>query len=225
MRIFIILMLSLVLISGCTVLKREPRVEVKYQKVYVPVSNVPVPPNTECPLDALENITIDKAANDGELAKAYRIAVLQLRDCSKLRQKVIDKYRDMSKHDAAKIEDLQPSSSAPFGAAGPVVNPASQGVVYPDNEVGDALREFDKALAEFNSLVGDASKSLRSKVLDKYNEGEVPNTTNTTDDGFGSSPFGAAAPVVNPASVKPNTGFNDLESEFSDLSAKEYEIE
>ena len=108
----LIVIMSILLLSGCLT-TGQPRIETEYQEVLTPISNVPMPPNTDCPPDALE--VLDKAAPDGEVAKAYRIAVLQLRECSDLRQKVLDKYREIATQDAEKIEDIT-NPDGPFGS-------------------------------------------------------------------------------------------------------------
>ena len=119
----IIVVMSILLLSGCLT-TGQPRIETEYQEVLTPVSNVPMPPNTDCPVDALA--ALDKGANDGEVAKAYRIAILQLRECSALRQKVLDKYREIAKQDADKIDELtsEGSGDGPFGSGAPTADNA-----------------------------------------------------------------------------------------------------
>jgi len=223
----------------------EPKVitEHEYHEVLVPVSNVPVPPNTDCPIDALDGVSRD--VSDGELAKAYRIAVLQLRDCSTLRQKVIDKYREIAKEDATRINAVETtpvSASMPFGSAGPIVNPASVTTI---SDIDQAHMDLDLALAEFNAVVDGAAKSLKQKVNDKYKglgkvnvpvsaSGPIVNPASGGDSSdypsdelradLGLGPAGSSAPM---SAAPPGTGkpFDDMESEFSDLSNKDYELE
>ena len=108
----ITLLILVCFITGCGSFGKT-KIEYVYQDVYIPVSNIPEPPNTDCPSDAVE--LADVADSDGELAKAYRIAILQLRDCSKLRQKVLDKYRELAKEDEGKIDNLV--EDGPFSAS------------------------------------------------------------------------------------------------------------
>lgn len=107
---------------------QPPRIDTEYQEILTPVSNVHMPPDTTCPDDALLMLSGDKAENDGEVAKAYRIAVLQLRECSELRQKVLDKYRDIAKQDAQKIDEVTSKNKSigdgPFGSGAPTADNA-----------------------------------------------------------------------------------------------------
>jgi len=242
MRI-LFLVIPIILSIGCAT--KEPKVITKheYHDVLVPVSNVPVPPNTDCPIDALK--VINRDVSDGEVAKAYRIAILQLRDCSNLRQKVIDKYREIAKEDATKINDMETipaSASVPFGSSGPIVNPASV-----DGDIDRAHVELDQALAEFNAVVDSAAKTLKQKVNDKYKglervsapvsasepivtpssggfNSEYPEDELRKELGLG--PAGSAAPMS--SAPPPKTGsnaFDSITSEFTDLSGKDYKIE
>lgn len=163
MRI-ILIGLMLTIVSGCTTLglgkdPEPPKTIIEYREVKVPVSNTPMPPNTNCPKTDLETITPSQAEDDGLLVKAYRITVAQLRDCAELREKVINKYREISKEDAERIENVPASAAnpnAPFGASGPVVAPGSS----PNGPVPDAdlirqiriERTFGDLEEQFNDL-------------------------------------------------------------------------
>jgi hypothetical protein len=240
MRI-IAFIIVIALLGGCSMLEREPRVDVQYQEVLVPVSNVPEPPNTDCPEDALAGITT--SASDGELAKAYRIAILQLRDCSNLREKIIAKYRQMAKEDGQRINDIQPASMA-----GPVSmnGPMSMGSATTEDIV--PMDDLEKALAEFDAAVNEATNTLKQQVRDKYNNegpvsagGPVVSTsaagTDTSDRGsfvfdeealrremgLDSGPVSAAMP---PAAIgQENDAFDGIGSEFGNLDEKSYELE
>lgn len=148
--------------------KPEPETEIEYVEVAKPVSNVPMPPNTDCPDLEIEKTKTD--ASDGEVAKAYRITVEQLRDCSQLREKVIDKYREIAEEDAERIEEFRErndrrSTGGPFSSSGPT-NPMS---------------------APTNQGVEDLDDLRRQMTIER--------------------------------------DFQDLESEFEELTEKEYEIE
>lgn len=133
----LITMITLLLISGCSFMQPEPRIETVYEEVKVPVSNVPMPPDTHCPEIAINTITKEEAKEDGLVVKAYRISVEQLKDCATLREKVIEKYREIAKEDAEKIDDFQNDNNdaGPLSSSGPSDN-----------------SEFEEIEAEFNEL-------------------------------------------------------------------------
>lgn len=240
----ILLLIPIILAVGCSTMEPKIITEHEYHDVLVPVSNVPIPPNTDCPTDALKGI--NRGVSDGELVKAYRIAVLQLRDCSTLRQKVIDKYREIAKEDATRINALETtpvSASAPFGSSGPIVNPASVGIV---SGIDQAHMDLDMALAEFNAIIDDAAKSLKQKVNDKYKGLEkvnapvsasgpivAPSSGGNSSDypedelrkELGLGPAGSAVPMSAVPPTKEGNTFDDIESEFTDLSGKDYELD
>lgn len=240
----ILFLIPIILSVGCSMLEPKIITEHKYHDVLVPVSNVPIPPNTDCPTDALKGV--NHSVSDGELAKVYRIAVLQLRDCSNLRQKVIDKYREIAKEDATRINALETtpvSASAPFGSSGPIVNPASMNTI---SEIDQAHMDLDLVLAEFNAIIDDAAKSLKQKVNDKYKGLEkvnVPvsasgpivapsfggNSSDYPEDELrkelGLGPAGSAAPMSAAPPSKGGNAFDDIESEFTDLSGKDYKLD
>ena len=123
---YIITVLTILLLVGCGSFgKQKPRIDTEYQEILTPVSNVPMPPDTTCPDDALLTLSSEKADKDGEVAKAYRIAILQLRECSALRQKVLDKYREIATQDAKKIDEITKKSTdnGPFGSGADTTAP------------------------------------------------------------------------------------------------------
>lgn len=155
----LIIVFAVLFLVGCgTMTSQQPRIEVEYQKVLTPVSNVPMPPPTDCPDDALLTLDEEKAKNDGEVAKAYRIAVLQLRECSTLRQKVLDKYREIATQDAKKIDDITSSvPDGPFGSAGPTADNAGAPTVKFSPEEQQRQLKIDSEMrnmeGEFDDLV------------------------------------------------------------------------
>lgn len=129
MKVLIVIMMAVIL-SGCNTFG-QPRIDYRYKDVYVPISNVPVPPMTDCPVDAVAKTSKD--APDGEVGKAYRIAVLQLRDCANLRQKVLDKYRELAAEDKTKIDELNSDlQSGPLSAAGPTAESVNDPAPTPE---------------------------------------------------------------------------------------------
>jgi hypothetical protein len=114
------------MLSGCDWLTK-PSPEIVYQEKYVPVSNVPKPPEINCPRPLLE--TTPTNASEGEIAKAYRISALQYRDCLLLYRKVTDVYDRLAEEDNARIErfnDNQTQSpTGPFSAGSPRSNPST----------------------------------------------------------------------------------------------------
>ncbi len=158
----LIVLFAILLLVGCnTTGSQPPRIDVEYQTVLTPVSNVPMPPPTECPDDALLTLDSEKAKNDGEVAKAYRIAILQLRECSALRQKVLDKYREIATQDAKKIEEFTSNNNSvangPFGSAGPTADNAGTPTVKFSPEEQQRQLKIDSQLrkmeGEFDDLV------------------------------------------------------------------------
>lgn len=132
MRILLIVA-GLLLVSGCSSLglgkdPETPSPIIEYREIKVPVPKTPMPPNTDCPTTELETITPAQSEDNELLVKAYRITVAQLRDCSKLRQRVLDKYREIAADDKEAIDDIPAAAAnpnAPFGSSGPVVAPGS----------------------------------------------------------------------------------------------------
>ena len=164
-------MRALLIVAMCMVLAGCPlfgpgrvQTETVYQEVKVPVSNVPMPPDTSCPQPRIETLTDLQAAQDGEVAKAYRIAIEQLRDCSRIREAVIDKYREIAEDDQRKLADLerQAMSAGPVASAGPTADTANQKVTTNPPIVSidaderllqmERKKEFDKLGVEFESL-------------------------------------------------------------------------
>jgi hypothetical protein len=140
--------------TGCAIFgKQEPETITEYVDVVRPVSNVPMPPNTDCPQPEVEKTSTN--ASDGEVAKAYRIAVEQLRDCSALREKVINKYREIAKEDAERIEDFNKNNreDGPFSTSGPR-NPMSAPVDDLENIRRQMTieRDFEELEEDFESL-------------------------------------------------------------------------
>lgn len=151
-----LIIISLVCFSmtGCAIFgKQEPETVTEYVEVVRPVSNVPMPPNTDCPQPEVEKTSTN--ASDGEVAKAYRIAVEQLRDCSALREKVINKYREIAKEDAERIEDFNNKNreNGPFSTSGPR-NPMSAPVDDLENIRRQMTieRDFEELEEDFESL-------------------------------------------------------------------------
>lgn len=168
MKHFLILVV-LILLIGCESMKSKPRTEYVYQEVLTPISNVPMPPNTECPRDAVLSITSTEAQKDSELVKAYRIAIMQLRDCSTLRQKVIDKYKQIAEEDKDRIKNF--NGTKEFDGSGPR---SLSGVVTADNANGtpkpqpivnqmtapekERQKEINNAFSDLESEFDDLSK-------------------------------------------------------------------
>lgn len=118
MNKLIMAFLLIIMLSGCENFG-EPRVETEYQEVKVPISNIPEPPNTDCPETRIETIPSSLIESDGEVARAYRISVEQLEQCAMLREKVINKYREMAQEDKERLDQLQqPVSSTVNGPMG-----------------------------------------------------------------------------------------------------------
>lgn len=135
MRFILILMLAFA-ITGCSWVgkfTKEPVPDIEYVEVPKPISVTPMPPDTACPDTPLSTMSPEAARSksDGEIAKVYLVSALMYDACSELREKVIDKYRDMAERDARNIERLKDrsngpqSAGSPFSAGGPVVNPGS----------------------------------------------------------------------------------------------------
>jgi len=233
-----LLIVSLLLVMvGCATFDREPRIDIEYKDVLIPVSSVPEPPNTDCPPDAL--LELNQSATDGELVKAYRIAILQLRDCSDLREKVIAKYRKMAKEDGKRIDDLPTSMSAgPLSMGGPLSSAVPS----------IPMSELDKAFADFEAAVNVATNTLKQQVNDKYNKGTGPVSSSGpvvsthADDNRIIGEFNFPTDALNaelgindgtvsmggPMSSSPpvsDGAFGNIESEFGDLNNKKYDIE
>ena len=121
-----LLVLSIVLLTGCAITEPKVITEYEYKEVKVPVSNTPMPPDTSCPEDAVKIISTTDAESNPKLAKAYRIAILQLRDCSELKERVLDKYREIAREDKERIDNLDttPVPNGPFGAGVPTADNA-----------------------------------------------------------------------------------------------------
>ena len=155
----IIIIAIVLLLVGCGTFGKQPRIDVEYQEVLTPVSNVPMPPDTTCPKDALVSLNSDKVKIDGEVAKAYRIAVLQLRECSELRQKVLDKYREIATQDAKKIDEVikKSTNNGPFGSGLPTAEAGGSTFKFSTEEqqrqlkIDSQLRHIEN---EFDDLVG-----------------------------------------------------------------------
>lgn len=167
----IITVLAILLLVGCGSFgKQTPRIDTEYQEILTPVSNVPMPPDTTCPDDALITLSSDKASNDGEVAKAYRIAVLQLRECSALRQKVLDKYREIATQDAKKIDDVTKNKSlkdGPFGSGVPTADNAGAPTVKFSAEEQQRQLKIDSQLRNIEGEFGDlANKTYDIDDLD-----------------------------------------------------------
>jgi hypothetical protein len=159
---YLIVLIAVVFLAGCdTFGKQPPIIDVEYQDVLTPVSNVPMPPPTNCPDDALITLDGEKAKNDGEVAKAYRIAVLQLRECSALRQKVLDKYREIATQDAKKIDEVISKTKSvkdgPFGSGALTADNAGAPIVKFSAEEQQRQLKIDSQLrnieGEFDDLV------------------------------------------------------------------------
>jgi len=137
----IVLLSVIALLSGCQLFGKTPPPppEIKYVEIKVPVPKTPMPPNTDCPAPDLGTLTQAQVNDNSELVKSYRITVAQLKDCSDLRQKVLDKYREMANDDEEALNNI-PSSVAPFSMA-----PFSSTQAAPTSEVVpgmDAVREL-----------------------------------------------------------------------------------
>jgi hypothetical protein len=157
------------MVTGCSFGPGKVRTETLYQEVKVPVSNVPMPPNTDCP--PLRTVTVDdiSAMSDGEVAKAYRIAIEQSTDCSDLRQMVIDKYREMAAEDRRKVDDLERQAmAAPASSAGPTADNANKIVINAPTIVeldGAEIRLQEKREEEFGNFEAEF-ESLKRKDYD-----------------------------------------------------------
>lgn len=146
----------LLLITGCASLGKDPvapKTVIDYREIKIAVPKTPMPPNTDCPQTELEVISVVDAESNGTLAKAYRITIAQLDDCAALRQKVLDKYREIAAEDAEAIRNI-PSASAnpngPFGAGGPTADDG-----FPGEELIRQLQidnAFDNLEKEFDNL-------------------------------------------------------------------------
>lgn len=154
----------LLLVTGCSTFGKDPvapKTVIEYREIKVPVPKTPMPPNTDCPQTELEVISVADAENDGTLAKAYRIAIAQLHDCSDLRQKVLDKYREIAAEDAEAIKNI-PAATAnpngPFGASGPTADDA---VLGPNGGSDDGLpgEELIRQL-RINDAFGDLEEEF-----------------------------------------------------------------
>lgn len=162
-------LLALTLV-GCGFGPGKVRTETVYQEVNVPVSNVPMPPDTSCPQPRIETLDDVKALDDGEVAKAYRIAIEQLYDCSTLKELVINKYREIAVEDAKKIAELERKAMAagPQGSAGPTADTANNKVITAppivelDAEETRRQVEHDEAFGE----LGNEFESLKNKDYD-----------------------------------------------------------
>lgn len=149
----ILIMSLLLLATGCGTFGKDPvapKTVIEYREIKIAVPKTPMPPNTDCPQTELEIISSIDAEKDGTLAKAYRIAVAQLHDCSDLRQKVLDKYREIAAEDAEAIRNIPAAAtntSGPFGASGPTGDglPGEELIrqLQIRNTFGDLEKEFD----------------------------------------------------------------------------------
>lgn len=157
----------LLLATGCATFGKDPvapKTVIEYREIKIPVPKTPMPPNTDCPQTELQIISLANAENDAALVKAYRIAVAQLHDCSDLRQKVLDKYREIAAEDAEAIRNIPAASSnpnGPFGASGPTADDA---VLGPNSSFDNSLpgeeiirqlqinNAFDNLEKEFDNL-------------------------------------------------------------------------
>ena len=165
MKILLIGLMA-ILVSGCSTLglkdPKPPQTVIEYREVKVPVSNTPMPPNTNCPKTEIELLSPAQAEDDGTLAKAYRITVEQLRDCAELREKVINKFRQLSEEDKERNANVPAAASnpmgSPFGSSGPVVAPGSSAGPNgptPDEELIRQMRierTFGDLEEQFNDL-------------------------------------------------------------------------
>jgi len=170
MKIFVIISVIL-LMTSCK--SPEGSTEYVYKDVLTPISNVPMPPDTNCPEDAVEVLDSEKAKVDGEVAKAYRIAILQLRDCNKLREQVIDKYRDISKEDQQRIVDFKEENDVgPLGAPRPpnsetpaeLLEEPTPSVVVSEMTYEEKIREVE-IKRTFTVIEGDF-ENLKNRVYD-----------------------------------------------------------
>ena len=156
----LMLLLSILFLVGCDSMGGQPpRIDTEYQEILTPVSNVPMPPDTTCPDDALLTLSGENADNDGEVAKAYRIAVLQLRECSGLRQKVLDKYREIAMQDAKKIDEVTSKNKSigdgPFGSGVPTADDAGAPTVKFSAEEQQRQLKIDSQLRTIENEFGD----------------------------------------------------------------------
>ncbi len=141
MKLLIPVITVLLVLTGCSSLGKKPEPEIQYVEVKVPVPKTPMPPNTDCPVTELELLTPTQIQDNSELAKAYRITVAQLRDCSDLRQKVLDKYREIAKDDQEILNNV-PSAAAPFGSSVVAPGPDAAREMKIDDEFSDLETEF-----------------------------------------------------------------------------------
>lgn len=152
----ILLICTVLMVTGCNTIPKPPATVTVYKDVLVPISNIPEPPETNCPLDAVASVVDHSKLIDGDIAKAYRIAVLQLRDCSELREKVLDKYRQLAKEDAKNIGGINKVPVGPFGAANPAADqPSPKADTKRDKRIetdfGELESEFeDLSLKEYS---------------------------------------------------------------------------
>ena len=166
-------LMAVLLLAGCGSFgpPQPPRIDVEYQEVLTPVSNVPMPPPIDCPQDALITLDSEKAKSDGEVAKAYSIAVLQLRECSALRQKVLDKYREIATQDATKIDEItsnnNSSSDGPFGSGVPTADNAGAPTVKFSAEEQQRQLKIDSQMRNIEGEFDDlATKTYDIDELD-----------------------------------------------------------
>jgi len=184
---------AVLLLAGCGVFgpAQPPRIDVEYQELLTPVSNVPMPPPTDCPKDALITLDSEKAKNDGEVAKAYRISILQLRECSALRQKVLDKYREIATQDAKKIDEITSSVSGdgPFGSGVPTADNAGAPTLKFSPEEQHRQLKIDSQMRNIEGEFDDlATKTYNVGDLDIPTQDVKPSSS---VDG----PFSSAAPI------------------------------
>lgn len=216
-----LVLLPLLFFIGCESVPPKIIIKTEYQEVIVPVSNVPTPPDTYCPPDALETITRADLQKDGELARAYKIAVLQLRDCSTLREKVITKYRELAKEDADKISNLDDATSSPFGSSGPVVAPD-----FIDDSVNESQQWLEDIFDEFNSAMNEARNKLKADIINKYIKGgSTTQPQPSTPESFEYPAADLLRELNERNSGSSSNPFDGVGNEFSDLTRKRYDVE
>lgn len=129
--------------------KRE---RIKIQKEYIPVSSVPMPPDTNRPVLYTERLSDEQKQDAGVVAQSYKISIKQLQSYSNILEQIIAEYRHLAIESKKELDLLQrftqrqPEDSSPVGPMS-YANPENTEVTFSE-VVGQPefnfQREFDQ---------------------------------------------------------------------------------